>query len=105
MQWQVHGYEAKPAFAACNPAPPRAQTAGNVVRQASGPEAKVDDEDEMSCPPVVDIQWPKFKTRRLIGGWTGDHCPVGLPAKACKFQHFIGEVAYGKVYRDKFGGQ
>ena len=104
MQWQVYGYEAKPAFAACNPAPPRAQTAGNVVCQASGREAKVDDEDEMPLQPAVDIQWPKFKARRLIGGWTGSPCPVGLSADALKLQKKLGEGSYGKVYRASVGG-
>ena len=100
VEWQVHGYEARPAPSACNATPLRAQKAGNVVGQASGRAG----EDEMPLQPAVQIQWPKFKTRRLIGGWTGCACPVGLSEDALSVQKKLGEGAYGKVYRASLGG-
>ena len=115
VEWDVRGYHAKPGSDIAPP-PPREQVASqasshgakrqheDVVAQASSHGAKPQEDAAILKAPVF-LEWPKYKTRRLIGGWTGDHCPVGLPAGAYKYQQYIGRGAYGQVYRCKVGGQ
>ena len=105
-QWEVRGYLEKPGWArlsAGNPVPPAPRE--QVASQASSHPWKPQDEDDVALLAPEIIGWPKFKTRRLTGFWTGSQCPVGIPAKSYTLRNFLGEGSYGKVYRDSIGGQ